>query len=579
MLTIREKTKRSGFVLTGVVAAVILSAGLAMNHIRIGGSIHQREALMNEFVADIMPPPAFVIEPMLEVSELMRNPGSLAQSKLALARLEKVYRTRAAYWDGGKLDEDLKAAREGDAGLKAEAFWTEVNQSLIPALEQGDTARAEASYLNAREQFDAHRKSIEGLTMNATARVATVAQDAGQVVTWAMGLIALLGLMAIGLMIMAIRALFRTAFDPLQAVATTMNGMATGDLDVNECHEHRHDEIGEITRAIEVFREGARARQVSAAQQAEVVSIMAQALGKLAAGDLAYRMNNALPQDYAALQTAFNQTLEQLDRTIGQVKLASVQVSTGASEIRSASDNLAQRNARQAASLEESSASMNHVTALVKGTSQRTDEARAAIAAAHNEANDGRAVIDTAIEAMDGIQHSSGQITAIIDMIEGIAFQTNLLALNAGIEAARAGEAGRGFAVVATEVRALAQRSSESASSIKDLIRTSGIQVGSGVERVGQTGVLLEQISGSVQSANDMLDEVTRAAIDQAASLEQITAAVREMDVMTQQNAAMVEESTAAARALATEATALSSLVDGFRTTGQDDRIALRYAA
>lgn len=579
MLTIREKTKRSGFVLTGVVAAVILSAGLAMNHIRIGGAIHQREALMNEFVADIMPPPAYVIEPMLEVSELMRNPGSLAQSKLALARLEKVYRTRAAYWDKGTLDDDLKAARKDDAGLKAEAFWTEVNKSLIPALEQGDTARAEESYLNAREQFDAHRQSIEGLTLNATARVATVAHDAGRVVTWAMGLIALLGLMAIGLMILAIRALFRTAFDPLQVVATTMNGMATGDLDVNECHEHRQDEIGEITRAIEVFRAGARGRQVSAAQQAEVVSIMAQALGKLAAGDLAYRMNTALPQDYAELQTAFNQTLEQLDRTIGQVKLASVQVSTGASEIRSASDNLAERNARQAASLEESSASMNHVTALVKGTSQRTDEARAAIAAAHDEANGGRAVIDMAIEAMDGIQHSSEQITAIIDMIEGIAFQTNLLALNAGIEAARAGEAGRGFAVVATEVRALAQRSSESASSIKDLIRTSGMQVGSGVERVGQTGVLLEQISGSVQSANDMLVDITRAATDQAASLEQITAAVREMDVMTQQNAAMVEESTAAARALATEATALSSLVDGFCTTAQNDRIALRYAA
>ena len=579
MLTIREKTKRSGIVLTGVVATVILCAGLAMNHIRVGGSIHQREALMNEFVADIMPPPAYVLEPMLEVSELMRDPGSLDQSKLALARLEKAYRTRANYWNESSLDDDLKASRKNDSGLKADAFWNEVNQSLIPAVEQGNTAEAEASFVRVREFFNAHRKSIESLTLNGTARVATVASDAGQIVTWAMSGITLLGLLAITLMAMAIRGLFRTAFDPLQIVANTMNGMADGDLDVNECHEHRQDEIGEITRAIEVFRAGARARRVSAAEQAEVVSIMAQALGKLAAGDLQYRMSNALPEDYATLQTAFNQTLDQLDRTIGQVKLASIQVRTGASEIHSASDNLAERNARQAASLEESSASMNHVTALVRGTSERTGEARAAIAAAVDEANGGRAVIDTAIEAMDGIQQSSEQITAIIDMIEGIAFQTNLLALNAGIEAARAGEAGRGFAVVATEVRALAQRSSESASSIKDLIRTSGLQVGSGVERVGETGILLEQISGSVQSANVMLDEVTRAAVEQSASLEQITAAVREMDMMTQQNAAMVEESTAAARALAHEASTLSSLVDGFRTSNRSGSESLRLAA
>jgi methyl-accepting chemotaxis protein len=579
MLTIREKTKRSAVVLTGVVAAVILSAGLAMNHIRVGGSIHQREALTNEFVADIMPPPAYVIEPMLEVSELMRNPGSIAQSKLSLARLEKTYRARATYWDTSPLDDDLKASRKDQAGLKAEAFWTEVNQSLIPAIEQGNTAAAVASYNNTRDLFDAHRKSIEGLTLNATDRVASVTKEADTAVNWSMSGIAFLGLLAIGLMIIAIRALFRTAFDPLQVVATTMRGMAAGDLDVNECKEHREDEIGEITRAIEVFRTAARARALSAQEQAKVVSTMANALGKLAAGELHYRMTDALPEDYAALQEAFNLTLEQLDRTIGEVKLASIQVRTGASEIRSASDNLAERNARQAASLEESSASMNHVTALVKGTSERACEARAAIAAAHDEADGGRAVIDKAIESMDSIKQSSEQITAIIDMIEGIAFQTNLLALNAGIEAARAGEAGKGFAVVATEVRALAQRSSDSASSIKDLIRTSGLQVGSGVERVGETGVLLEQISGSVQSANNLLDEVTRAAVDQAASLEQITAAVREMDLMTQQNAAMVEQSTAAARALAGEATTLSTLVDSFRTTSRDDSPALRRAA
>lgn len=213
---------------------------------------------------------------------------------------------------------------------------------------------------------------------------------------------------------------------------------------------------------------------------------------------------------------------------------------------------------------------MNHVTALVADTAGRTGDAREAIAAAHSEAEGGKAVVARTVEAMDGIQQSSQQITSIIDLIEGIAFQTNLLALNAGIEAARAGEAGRGFAVVATEVRALAQRSTEAAFGIKELIRTSSQQVGSGVDCVSEAGSLLERIASDVQSANVLLDEITRAANEQATSLGQVNTAVREMDMMTQQNAAMVEESTAAAKALAGEAAALSQLVARFQTS--DDR-------
>lgn len=556
-------------VLTGAVASSILLAGLGMNHIRVGGTVHQREALINEFVADIMPPPAYVIEPMLELSELMREPGSLPERKVALARLEKTYRERATYWDKSALDDDLRKSRKDEAGQMAEGFWREVDQNLLPAIEQGDQARADASYHEVRALFDKHRGAIEKLTLTSAARSQDVVDDAKAVVTWTMIAVALAGLAAIGLMIVAMRLLFRIALDPMSDVTATMSAMAHGDLDRDERHDHRSDEIGDMTRAIEVFRAAARDQRAAGAKQEDVVRIMADALGQLAKGDLQFRMREDLPEEYANLRHAFNATLDQLDQTISQVKQASIQVSTGAEEIRMASDNLAQRNARQAASLEESTAAMSQVTALVSGTADRTGNAREAIAAAHGEAEGGKAVVEKAVEAMSGIAESSQQITAIIDMIEGIAFQTNLLALNAGIEAARAGEAGRGFAVVATEVRALAQRSSESAANIKDLIRTSSDQVSSGVGRVGETGVLLARIAQEVQAANNLLEEVSRAASEQSASLAQVNIAVREMDTMTQQNAAMVEESTAASRALAAEAQSLSALVASFRTSEQ----------
>ncbi len=142
MFTIREKTRRGGLVLTGAVASVILISGLGMNYIRVGGPVHTREALISEFVADIMPPPAYVLEPMLEVSMLMRDPASLPQRSLTLARLEKIYHERASRWDTSELDRDLASSRKDDAGQKAEAFWSELDRSLLPALARGDTRQA-----------------------------------------------------------------------------------------------------------------------------------------------------------------------------------------------------------------------------------------------------------------------------------------------------------------------------------------------------------------------------------------------------------------------------------------------------
>jgi methyl-accepting chemotaxis protein len=317
----------------------------------------------------------------------------------------------------------------------------------------------------------------------------------------------------------------------------------------------------------------------AAAQQAEqlaaqktVIATLSEGLGKLAGGDLAWRMDdrNGLAAEYRALADAYNASAAQLSQIIGEVRSSASGVNAGASEIRAASDDLAQRNERQAASIQETNAAMVQVTREVRKAAEGAEAARAAMHQTHAEAHNGGAVVRQSVEAMSAIEQSAREITQIIDVIDAIAFQTNLLALNAGVEAARAGEAGKGFAVVAGEVRALAQRSADAARDIKRLIATSTAHVGEGVALVGETGTLLEAIVGQMGDVTAQVSTIADMASQQASKLEQVGQAVGAMDTMTQQNAAMVEQSTAAARNLSQEASRLADMVVQFRI-GQND--------
>jgi methyl-accepting chemotaxis protein len=305
---------------------------------------------------------------------------------------------------------------------------------------------------------------------------------------------------------------------------------------------------------------------------------LSDALAKMADRDLIHRMDQPLAPEYEPLRAAYNRTVTELGQVIQKVTRSANGVSSGASEIRTASDDLARRNEQQAASLEETAAAMNQVTSGINEAATKTQEIRTSIAQANAQAHEGETVVSRAVAAMHEIERSSGEITRIIDAIDGIAFQTNLLALNAGVEAARAGEAGKGFAVVANEVRALAQRSADAANDIKSLISNSAEHVGVGAKLVAETGTLLGGIVGRVSEIDRMFGEIAATSQTQASHLQQVNAAVGDMDRMTQQNAAMVEESTAASRSLADEAGQLAELVSQFRT-GSGAVVPLRASA
>lgn len=352
---------------------------------------------------------------------------------------------------------------------------------------------------------------------------------------------------------------------PYVNTVVRMEGLVAGDLDSPISYTDHQDCVGRMTVAMDTFRANAQELIEAREQQEQVWKTVRQCLERLASNDLSARIGKDLPGNFQGLRTSFNHAMDGLSQTLSTVRSSANSVNSGATEIRAASDDLATRNEQTAASLEETAAAMSQATDSVKETASHAGDAQTRMAEAQKEAVDGGGVVKHATEAMAAIEKSSQEITQIIDVIDGIAFQTNLLALNAGVEAARAGESGKGFAVVANEVRELAQRSADAAGNIKELIGNSTQEVETGVQMVNRTGEMLERIVRRVSTANELVTQIAEATSAQSLSLQQVNKAVGEMDRMTQQNAAMVEESTAAARTLATEAEGLASQVTRFR--------------
>lgn len=318
--------------------------------------------------------------------------------------------------------------------------------------------------------------------------------------------------------------------------------------------------------ALQAERDRAAAAKAEAdARQEAVVAALGQALKTLANGDLTARIDQDFPPEYRALQHDFNAASDSLRQAFGAVADSVASVRTGSEELAAASDDLASRTERQAAGLERTAATAEEIAEAVSQTAGGAQDTAEAVAEVRRDVADGGEVVHETTEAMAAIRDSSVEIGRFTSLIDEIAFQTNLLALNAGVEAARAGEAGRGFAVVAQEVRALAQRSAEASGEIRTLIATSAEQVARGVALVQRAGESLDRIGGRVAAVDDLAGGMAAAARQQADRLAEVRQALGQLDEITQQNAAMTEQATAASRQLAGEAEALARHIEAFR--------------
>ncbi|KIQ00857.1 chemotaxis protein [Agrobacterium tumefaciens] len=405
-----------------------------------------------------------------------------------------------------------------------------------------------------------------------------------------------LGLLAV--LVLGFVAIRAWLVKPIQSMVATMGTLANGDFTATVEGTDRRDEVGTMAKAVQIFKDnGLRALQLEqeaesgrsaseaerarvaeadrqrAQQMAQATSGLGEGLKHLSSGDLTFRLSEPFASDFETLRSDFNDAVGQLADSLRSVSQATGSIDSGAREISRSAEDLSKRTEQQAASLEETAAALDQITTNVANSSQRTQEARHVAIEANKSASRSGEVVSNAVTAMQRIEQSSNQISNIIGVIDEIAFQTNLLALNAGVEAARAGEAGKGFAVVAQEVRELAQRSAQAAKEIKELIRNSSEEVSTGVKLVQETGLALKVIEEQVVTINTQLDAIATSAKEQSVGLHEVNTAVNQMDQVTQQNAAMVEESTAASATLASEVQRLREIIAGFRV-GSDGPVA-----
>ena len=450
------------------------------------------------------------------------------------------------------------------------------------------------------------------------------------------GLPIVLGVTLLGSLLIAMFFAQRSLTRPILDLSGVMEALTRGDLKVAVPHLSRQDEIGTMAKAVSVLRESseqvailqqqeqeqaAAAARLARAQSMEAVvsdvgevvaaaaagdfsarlqidhadeqmqklvagineinavvdgatSEFSDALQAIAAGDLTHRVDTAYRGRFADLKGAINDTVDRLSSTVKTIQLTSADVGLAAREINMGADDLSKRTEDQASSLEETAATTEQLAASVKATAQASRQAASVANDAMQAAQTGGAIAGQAVDAMARIESASTKISDIIRVIDDIAFQTNLLALNAAVEAARAGDAGKGFAVVASEVRTLAQRSSEAAKDISALISSSNSEVGEGVKLVRQAGEQLSQILAASEKVAATIAEISAASGEQASGIDEMSQAVAHLDEMTQQNAALSEQSAASAGSLSGKIAQLNDLVAAFKTGPDTGRTA-----
>ena len=486
-----------------------------LDELKVNGPLYQRIVQGKDLIADILPPPEYILESYLVSLQLATSADKAERDTLVtrLTSLKTDYDTRHTFWLKEDLEPNLTDVFLKQADAPVKRFYATAFEALVPAISRGDATAVASALATMKADYEIHRKLIDQSVQITTKRTEADESSAKQQIRRDM-LVMLLVLVAslgagVAAAVLIIRGVIHSIGGEPEYATSMTQLMASGDL---------RSQI-----AIDARRGG-------------------------------------------SLLGAIKSMQDMMIRTTGEIKRAVDSVSTGSHQIATGNLDLSERTEQQASSLQHTAASMSKLTETIRQNSDSANEANNLALSASQVAQKGGDVVAKVVDTMGLINASARKIADIIGVIDSIAFQTNILALNAAVEAARAGEQGRGFAVVAAEVRNLAQRSASAAREIKVLITDSVDQVAIGSDLVEQAGATMHDILASVEQVTTIMRQIAIASQQQTAGINQINAAITQMDEVTQQNAALVEESAAAAGSLQDQADGLSRLVKIFRT-------------
>ncbi|MFN3546642.1 MAG: methyl-accepting chemotaxis protein [Mesorhizobium sp.] len=583
----------------------------ALKTLQVNGPIYSEIVGGKDLIADILPPPMFLVESYLLANEAALHPEMAVANLARIVELRGQDAARRDYWKTFPLRDDLRAQLESEVLPRSDTLWATMTGPYKEAMAGHGDLGVVMDRMSA--EFRAHREAVVKLVGMSTRFLADKESEAAASER-SLGLISLMvGILTLASCVVGAWLVWIRALVPLDRMSAFMTKLAQGDFSSEAPYAGRKDEIGDMAASIAVFRQAGldnlrleqdkrlsqewteqeRAarlaeREREAADLARVVQDLGAGLERLADCNIRMTIDAPFAEQFESLRRDFNNSIGLFQSVLEQVMEKTRALNAGGSEMHASADSLAQRTEQQAAALEQASAALEQITATVRSSSEKIRQTRAQASEARNAAQASQTVVRNAVDAMNRIEAGSQKIATVVSVIDEIAFQTNLLALNAGVEAARAGEAGRGFAVVAQEVRELAQRSASAAKEIGEIIRKSKVEVDAGVQYVGETGEVLTQIAGYVTSIDANVSEIDRAAGEQTTGLEQINLSVNELDRMTQQNAGMVEETTSVSAMLAENARILAEIVSRFKlnrrkqireTAAPTDTTSMRRAA
>lgn len=615
IIGLRAKSNAMSAIVISVTFLLLGTTGYVLRDLRVGGPLYGQIIIGKDILADILPPPEYIIEPFLEATLALNDPSSLDARKARLSELEAAYNDRASYWGQQALDPAVAAALTERIHVPAREFWLVLKDEFLPALAVRNEAAVESSYKKLTMAYSTHRQEINELVERANRFVAETEATAERQTALLTSIIVLASVVMLLAVLAAATAVSRSLVKPLVGLTSNMLALKGGRHDFPLPSATRLDEIGDMQRALIAFRDAGleklqlereaeearqhaerdrherdaerekRDRQESSMRQAAqaaqelhaaekarealeaqaAITHLGSGLARLASGDLRTTISEPFAPTFEQLRADFNDAVRTLGATIQRIVDGASRITSQTGELAAAAEDLARRTETQAASIEQSSAAVKELYTAVQLAADSATKTKDMISIAKTESNNGAEIIRHSNTAMAGIRDSSQQISRIIGVVDEIAYQTNLLALNAGVEAARAGDAGRGFAVVANEVRALAQRSAGAAKEIKALITRSSSEVEGGFQRVSETENAIGRILQQVCMIDEGIAEIATRAVMQSSTLKQVNLAIGEIEQTTQRNASMAEEATAACKSLTVECTDLSEMLSAFQ--------------